>query len=297
MTSGQEVFREIGWNGIRFSAPVDWEISRIGNRYLFLENPSGPALEVKWGPVRGRFSSRRHLRRLASLQKKPRHRNLRERPLPAAWEKVLAPFDVRCFSWEGHPYGGIGLVVYCPECRNATLIQFFRKTAADGDRLSARLLESFQDHSADNHDIWAVYDIRATVPSGFRLIRYRLDAGAFRLEFGDRGQKATLYRWAPADVLLRGRSLADFAGSAMPLPPVAAEGVTMDGGSGCQWQAFAVDRPVVRWMRRFSPSHAFVWCRLWRIIEKNRILGIRLEGKTPLEPALMENLCTGYENL
>ena len=91
MSAGRTAFQEIGWNGIRFSAPSDWQVSRIGSRYLFLENPTGPALEVKWGPVRGRFSPQRQLRRLASMQTHASRRHFRQRPLPPAWEKALAP--------------------------------------------------------------------------------------------------------------------------------------------------------------------------------------------------------------
>jgi len=90
--------KEIAWNGIRFLAPSDWEVGKIGPRYLMLETEYGPALEIKWGTVKGNFSHRKHLQRLAATQDKPSGKPVKKSPLPEEWAKALDPFDATGFS-------------------------------------------------------------------------------------------------------------------------------------------------------------------------------------------------------
>lgn len=291
-------FREIGWNGVRFSVPANWEISRIGLRYLYFENPSGPALEIKWGPVRGRFSHKNQLRRLTTRQRRPPGKAFQKYPLPASWKDAVAGgFDVECFSWEGRPFGGIGLVLYCPECRNATLIQFFRKSGTGMDGRFRKILASFRDHHSGGQVTWSVYDIKAVTPAMLQLTKYRFDAGAFELVFSTRGIKAALYRWGPAAVLLRDRSLAAFTATVLRLPPVDPSPIAIDGHGGLQWVSSPPGNRLARLVSRVRPAYTFRWDRVWHVAEKNRILGIAMEGKKPLGTDLMNDLSAGYENI
>ena len=297
MKTGKGALQEIGWNGISFTAPAHWEISRIGTRYLYLENDAGPVMEVKWEPVRGRFSLRKQLRRLATLQRHRSGKTFRECSLPSGWAELLTGVDARCFSWEGRPFGGIGLVVYCPECRNATLIQFFRKNAAGPDDLSRRILASFRDHPTEDHVFWSVFDIRVVTPASFKLLKYRFDAGAFVLQFDTGGQQVTLYRWGPAAVLLRNRSLDAFAGTVIRLPPVDSESFSISGSNGLQWRSIPAKSPPAGWLNRILPGHRFHWVRIWHVAVKNRILGIKLEGKKPIASNLIDSLSSSYESI
>ena len=75
-------WKEIAWYGMRFKIPADWQMSQIGIRYLAIEDEFGLVMEIKWAPVKGKFSHSSHLKRLIALQK----RQLRNavRPEPAA---------------------------------------------------------------------------------------------------------------------------------------------------------------------------------------------------------------------
>ena len=115
-------WREIAWNGVRFSTPAVWEVVKIGPRYLLLADQGEPALEIKWERIKGRFSHRTALKRLNSL-----HRDtVQESPLPEEWKKILGDFTVTGFTWQAETKGGRGAILHCPACGNATLIQFFR---------------------------------------------------------------------------------------------------------------------------------------------------------------------------
>jgi len=290
-------FQEIGWNGIRFKVPANWEISRIGLRYLYLENASGPALEIKWGPVRGRFSHKNQLRRLAALQRRPPGKAFQKCPLPTVWKDAVAAFDAECFTWKGRPLGGIGLVLYCPECHTATLIQFFRKNGAGTDGRFRKILASFRDHHSTMQVKWAIYDIKAVTPPVLQLTKYRFDAGAFELAFNAGGKKVTLYRWGPAAVLLRDRPLAAFAATVFRLPPLDPSSITISGSDGLQWISSPPENHLIRLVSRIRPAYTFKRHRIWHVAGKNRILGIAMEGKEPLETGLMDDLSAGYENI
>ncbi len=291
-------FQEIGWNGIRLNVPANWEISRIGLRYLYFENTSGPALEIKWGPVRGRFSHKKQLRRLTTLQQRSPGKAFQQCPMPAAWKGAVAGgFTAECFSWESRRLEGVGLVLYCPECRNATLIQFFRKSGTGMDKRFRDILSSFRDHRSGGQVTWAVYDINAVTPPVLQLAKYRFDAGAFELVFKTRGMNVALYRWGPAGFLLRDRSLAAFAATVFSLPPVNPSSIVIEGSSGLQWVASPPDNRLARLVSRIRPAHTFMWHRVWHVAGKNRILGIAMEGKKPLDTGLMNDLSAGYENI
>lgn len=117
--------KHLEWNGISLSVPCDWEPGRIGVRHLLLESDRGPAMEVKWGAVKGRFSHRAHLRRIGR-QRRRDEADVREWPVPDSWMQALASFDALGFRWDSAEISAQGAILYCPACRTATLIQFFK---------------------------------------------------------------------------------------------------------------------------------------------------------------------------
>ncbi|HSM89093.1 MAG TPA: hypothetical protein VLT56_03640 [Desulfobacterales bacterium] len=284
--------KEIAWNGIRLVVPAAWEPGRIGPRHLMIESDAGPAMEIKWGPVKGRFSRRAHLRRLSKLTR-ARGAALREWAPPQGWLQALTRFECTGFAWEAGPEAAVGAILYCPACRTASVIQFFQPPGRRGAAGQAvAVLASLQDHRDDGRVAWAVYDIRALLPSGFALVRHRFEAGRFFLEFRDRRRTIGLFRWAPAAVLLRDRDLGRFA-------------ETVAGLDGMEFRATAVeDQPEVEGRartdgcaRRLASSLGLRPVRaacIWHVPARNRILGIVVEGRFALDPAVMETVRGGY---
>jgi hypothetical protein len=290
-------WKEFAWNGIRFMAPVAWQVGRIGSRYLMLEEESGAVLEVKWELVKGAFSHQDHLRRLADLHGKELGKSVRQSSLPAPWEKALEKYEATGFSWRGRSIGGKGLLLYCPTCQNATLIQFYQKGSSQTEKIAQRLLTSFRDHRQDNQVIWSLFDIRATIPEKFRLVRHRFEAGEFELAFASGGQKITLHRWGPASILLSGRDLVQFARTMLPHPQGEARPVNGAGGKVVEWNAKPPLSRYDHWWSWIGAKPFFQWFRLWHVEEKNRILAVRAEGKETIDPRLLERICAGYESL
>lgn len=289
-------WKEIAWYGVRFKIPSDWQLSRIGNRYLLMEDEFGPAMEIKWAPVKGQFSHQAHLKRLASLQKKKLRKSLKPELLSSEWETALTDFEVSEFSWASDSSRGRGVTLFCPTCRNASLIQFFHKDGPSNNRVAADVLNSFRDHHNDDQILWSVYDIRALVPETFELKHHRFEAGRYELAFADGGQHIILYRWAPASVLLSTQDLVLFARSVAHFGKTEPVAGMMDGCETVEWSASPASS-WGRWLSRFKRKSSYHWMGLWHLESRNRILGVRAEGKRPLDTDVLDRICTHYESV
>jgi len=290
-------WKEFAWNGIRFLAPAAWQVGRIGARHLMLEEESGPVLEVKWGRVKGGFSHQAHLRRLGVLHGRELGKSVKHCPLPIAWEKALGKYEATGFSWRGETIRGMGVLLYCPTCQNATLIQFYQKGVNQQKKIPERLLASFRDHRQDNEVIWSLFDIRATIPEKFRLVRHRFEAGEFELAFASEGQKITLHRWGPASILLGDHNLVEFARTVLSHHQGEPYPVTVVGDKTVEWSVKPSRTRWVPWWSWIRAKSSFQWVRLWHVEGKNRILGVRAEGKKGVDPRFLERICAGYESL
>jgi hypothetical protein len=286
-------WKAIAWNGVCFEVPGGWEPARVGRRHLLLEAEPGPVMEIKWAQAKGRFSGQRRLRALAGMVGR-KGAAFRKTAPSKNWRAVAENFEAEGFQWESGVERAEGVLLYCPVCRTVSLIQFLeRPQGGIISRDAVRVLASFRDHRRDDRVAWALYDIAALLPRHFALERHRFEAGRFVVAFKGRGRRLTLYRWAPAEVLLQNRSLADFAGTIAGeanlvfRPVTGAAHPAVEGGDpppsgpGGMWRA----RLGMAWFRRL---------RLWHVPARNRIMGIRLEGRRPIDGHEMQTVSEGY---
>ncbi|MBW2436644.1 MAG: hypothetical protein JRF29_05150, partial [Deltaproteobacteria bacterium] len=69
---------------------------------------------------------------------------------------------------------------------------------------------------------------------------------------------------------------------------------TIDGHDMVEWS----ESPLADWQRsisRFKRKSSYHWLGLWHLEAKNRILGVRAEGKKPLDTAVLDHICSHYE--
>ncbi|UCD80100.1 MAG: hypothetical protein JSW26_01305 [Desulfobacterales bacterium] len=289
-------WKQVAWNGIRFKAPPEWEIGQIGIRHLILEDESGPVMEVKWGPVKGSFSHRAHLKRLSASQSRINKGSIAEWFLPPPWEKALADYKTSGFVWQSKNTSGRGAILFCPVCRNATLIQFFGDSWLEREKVLLAVLKSLRDHLSANVVLWTVFDIRLKLPAALRLTRYRFETGKYELLFTDGRQNLRFYRWAPAAAILGGRDLIWFCGTIPEFAAGQPEVTTIDGCAAIE----GCFSPAGDWRRaisRLKAKPSFFWFRLWHLEDKNRILGVRAESKRALDFHLLGQICSDYESL
>ena len=292
----EEAWTEVAWNGIRFRAPADWQLAQIGARHLVLEEEAAPVMEVKWAKVKGNFSHRAHLKRLTSLQKKQVRKTFKAESISSDWETALANFQISGFSWQENTAHGQGVILFCSSCRNATLIQFFQPKSAKNIRVSSQVLASFRDHRQDSQILWSVYDIRAIVPQTYQLKRHRFEAGKFELDFADGSQHICLHRWALASVLLTEQDLVQLARTVTGFNKPEPVAGSMNGCATAEW-SLTPETDWQRWLGRFKHKSSYYWLGLWHLEEKNRILGVRAEGKKSLDTELLDRICNDYESI
>jgi hypothetical protein len=290
-------WQEFAWNGIRFEAPANWQVGTMGPHYLLLEDDTGPALELKWGQIKGRFSHRVHLRRLAALKDKKIGQPVKEGPIPPLWQDAVAHYKVTGFSWQGQGIRGRGVLLYCTTCHTATLIQFYERLNRLSEKVPRHVLASFLDHREDNLMSWSLYDIRAILPEDFNLKHYRFEAGEFELSFVAKRQKLTLHRWGPASMLLSNRDLVQIARTLISDPYGVGDPVKLGEGEAVEWRIDPPATPWGRWWGRINRKSPFQWLRLWHLPAKNRILGVRIQGKKSINPRFLDWVCEGYESL
>ncbi|MFC1857676.1 hypothetical protein ACFL9U_06550 [Thermodesulfobacteriota bacterium] len=288
-------WKEFAWNGIRFRSPADWEAREIGKNYLLIEREFRPVLEIKWDRVKGTFSHHAHLHKLAQRQKKHLGKDISEWPLPAEWQKALETYEAIGFSWQGNSIEGKGVILYCPECRQATLMQFYDTDLKTTEQIAVDLLASFGDHSDENHVIWSVYDIRAVIPESFKLVRHRFEAGEFELEFDSGEHKITLWRWAPASIIFADKNLERFAQAKIPMSIQNPSLESVKGHEGSRWEMFFPPYTWARFWNRIKRRPSFVRFLIWHLEEKNRLMGIRFEGKNPIDAGLADTIVANYD--
>jgi hypothetical protein len=290
-------WKYVAWNGICFKSPPTWEIGRVGPRHLMLEEEAGPVLEVKWGSVKGNFSHRSNLKRFSASQSGKIKGRIAEWFLPPPWQKALADYDASGFLWQAKNAQGRGAILFCPVCRNATLIQFLGESSPEREKVLLAVLKSFRDHRPDGMAHWQVFDIRLKLPAFLKLSRYRFETGKYQLLFTDGRQRIRFYRWAPAGAILGGRDLAWFCET---MPDFCAGGrpetMIIDGCDAVEGHT----APPDGWRRTISRLRAkpsFFWYRLWHLKDKNRLLGVQAESRRGLDFELLTKICTDYESL
>ena len=290
-------WKETAWNGIRFHTPADWDIAKIGKQYLLFEDKDRPVLEIKWNTIKGAFSHKKHLRRLSTLHGKKDAHLIGQWKIPDRWAQALRKYEISGFSWESTNLNGKGTILYCPECGNATFIQFYHKETEIDVGLTTHILKSFRDHDSRELTKWSIYDIRAQVPKTFELDRYRFEPGNFLLVFLSDGRKISLHRWSPAHVLLSNSDLSTFAVSRIPALSGAHLNQISKEPDELEWESRAEDTAWSRWRNRIRKKPSYRWIRIWHEKKKNRILAIQAEDRKPIDRTLLQTILDGYESL
>lgn len=279
----------LAWNGLSLTLPATWELAALGRQRLQLARDGKPVLEVRWNRIRGRFSFEAHLRKLAKAHGK-KHREFLAMDDHARWD-LPQGMAARSFAWDTSGKRGEGAILYHSASSTAILAQ----SGGPAEQFMS-ILSSLRCHRAEQSVPWAVYDLRALTPSGFRLEEYALQPGRYRLALRSSRQRLVLHRLAPADILLSGRSLALWSRERFD--------ATI---KRCQlMMEYTGETAAVTWRRplppgRFAgamalllnrPLHAYI--RVWRPARTNRLLGVEMQGFRPISEDTFQQVVNAY---
>ncbi|MEW5734503.1 MAG: hypothetical protein AB1921_06595 [Thermodesulfobacteriota bacterium] len=283
-TAGAGVFFDRGLNGIGFRAPEDLRVVQVEKRLLRLAGPDGLVLVLSWLPGPVRMSPRKAL---SLARKAAARRDLCPWPLPEAWRASVPGYRAFGFS-QGASGPGRGVVLACRDCGGVVLAYFLPASGVClSEEMICKILASMSDHPPGPGTPLALFDIRARVPAGFALASARFDAGFFRMAFSRKKDALFLCRLAPASAVLARTGLANLAQEIFPETAGGSFELSGDGENACQ-------ALIVLPRRLFSPQTRIA-CRIWRPVDRNRILGVMLQSGNPEDE--FRFACSHYEIL
>jgi hypothetical protein len=283
-------FKTAAWNGVFLNIPRSWETGLVDARYLVFEKDAKPAMEIKWQQVKGKFSAKSHFKRLAGSGKIA----VSQWQPPSSWMSALKGFSVDGFEWQGREDSGRGVILWCPHCRTASLIQFLGDAEANRTDVHSEILASFGDHRDDGRTHWSLFDIRFLISDAFQMHDFAFQPGRYHFTLKNGGISVTLIRWAPAAVLLAEQGLNSLAANAFKKNPRDFNNLLFNGYPAVEWKS----PKGSLWQRlrpRSEPRHYAG--RVWHVESRNRILGVGVQGKKPLDDNLLTELCSSYEAL
>jgi len=287
-------FKQIAWNGIQFSIPITWELGWVDSNHLTFHKNSIPAMEIKWGPIKGRFSHHSQLKAITKGQKTHSGKKIIKWQLPPTWQQALATYYSQGFCWQRDANSGHGATLYCPVCKNAIILQLFDMRNRLTDPGVLQFLQTLSDHREDGCTTWQLFEIQAKLPRSLRLNHYHFKPGNHELALSNRFMTLRLYRWAPASALLSNTSLAAFVADTLGRNIEQLQQTSQHGYPAVEWHNHEKSGWLGR-LQRFSIRPAFTWLFVWHLEAHNRIMGINLESKKPLEPNQMAQISDNFQ--
>lgn len=234
-TNREEARSLVGWDGVRFTVPSDWNVTGVSvdraNGYLKVDSPDTMFLQVKWAD-----RSAQKPRSVADLVARA-YRSVRRLPEDVAAEPDLRPlldtylketakrarkerrtFECKVkpptkeaggertalhFSWTG---GGVGQgkIWYCSVCRRTVIAQVVGQPKDPVADVAASIFGEMRDHPEGSWTVWGLFDLVISIPEGFVLRSHKLLSGYLKLEFGNRRLgRIVVERWGLANVAMR----------------------------------------------------------------------------------------------
>lgn len=297
--NGGDNWKEIGWNGICLSVPSTWEAGRVGERYILFEHESFPILELKWNKIKGKFSAEKHLKQLKSdYQKQQFVQEISTWLVPRSWYDILKCHEITGFQWQGNLFAGKGLILFCKNCRCATLLQFYERLDGKRERISSiykgKILSTFRDHTSNGLQLWSVFDIRTILPNHFKLIHHAFSPGAFELAFETDNYRISFYRWSPASLILFESDLKCYAEKVFPFASHCLVSELLDDSEMIELESSPSISLWRKLRQKLRKKMIFKWARIWHVPMANRILAVKAESDKPLDFDLLRSFCSEY---
>ena len=294
--------RPIAWDGLSLAAPVAWEPARLGRGYMLLEDATGPRLGLRWQRVAAGFAPEKALKRLG----RKKQLGLEHSPGAAA-QAVLEALPPQCRALACTPRGSTGqreqgVLFLLPGGTLAVVAALFPRPGDACDAAApdwGQLALSLTGRQPGEAGELALYDIAARVPPGFALAAFSINLGHFHIHYRRGGDSLDFSRFAPAEVVLRNKSLLDWArdvfaptlgakrlwmaGELDAMEAVASGGYRQPGFSGALRAVFS---------RMYSPAK-------WRVVmawrpDASKILAVSASHSGGLDAKTFEEICRNY---
>ncbi len=277
-------WRLIGWDGIRLNTPAAWHPVAVYTDYLLFEENYQPVCGLKWRQIKGQFDPAKILKK---LNKSLANAELHPWQIPQSWQPHLLDLTHQGFSWQGESERGYGLLLYEQKSELVLLIQLYRQEPAQVPVIE-KMLASLQLHQQQEKQLWSMFDISIRLPKEASLQDHEFLPGSFRLRFSLGKSTLTYYRFKPAAELLRQQTLSTFGAN------IAGKNTLLrtDEPSLAEWQQD--DALRLKILARLRKQATCTTTRLWQIERENVILGLKVQGNSPVPDHDFQTYCTDF---
>jgi hypothetical protein len=268
--------REVSWNGMSIAIPDKWEAIVKGPRHLIFERVLRPYLEIRW-----ECPPHRRLRppspdQIASdligqaIGKLPRLEAVHDT------ENSSPSFIIKTFSTNRAAAPDFVLLT-CRKCGTVLLVRCYPENLAAAQTRS--LLSTIACHHRPiSTSRWRIQDLSFVLPSGFSLERYSFTFGLSSLNFASTTTELRLCRLAPASEHLRRVPLdtlfAQFCGITRQAPERIDDATLRYGSTPGTWEGL---------LKRLFRRKSYRWAQMKHLPEHDRILGVFLDSRRPLD--------------
>ncbi|WP_034643376.1 hypothetical protein [Desulfovibrio inopinatus] len=261
--------------------PEDWVPGRIGKGEIGLENAVGPLLEAKWSVSRPRKTLDQAVREIRRrLPSSARFETRSAQVWPFAVDSPQG-FDVVYFGrTDKLNVQELGAVLCCRRCGRIVIVQ--SRLLADFYKQFAQVFSSLTDLCTEKRVDWMVYDIRIRLAPAWALSSSSFAPGRFDIEFVRGHDTLRLYRFAPADVLLRRFSFEQLVQEGVVAAFSGRLQVMSEDEENCIWvdtiRPQGLGGALYDLMAKTS-RRPYRVAQFWHVATANKLLGILLSSR------------------
>ena len=281
------LLQETAWNGVRLQCPANWDVIVRGDSHLLFEHNFTPYLELRWPDT---DSGKTHSARKLLDNLKQQTGLFPARSIPPGWKKVRTQYDIHLLLQETKETPQAALLI-CKTCKKVLLFYFFPPLPADHNTITT-LFDSLQCHPHEGGEtVWAIQDIRFTLPEKCALSSYTFDAGLTRITFSSGSRIIHLCRLAPASHRLQSADLGQLLIRLGDLP-LEIENIEQDSKLASHSSHPSIFKQVLSRLKRKLPFHEMY---LRHHQDCDRLTGLFILDKKPIPKTYAEHILNHYE--
>ena len=180
------------------------------------------------------------------------------------------------------------------------LVQFIGKNDDQIDNAAVMLFESLKFSNPDEDQLWRIYDMKATLPGSMAIESFEFKPGRFNITLSDQTETIGLYRFSPADIILKENTLGEFSrklfGEDIKKLGLSIAELEYGEGSTCMFGQEKGPSTTTLALAKLSPKRRpYGQIEIRYTQESNRILAVMIKSRQHIAEDRAKNIFKKYE--